>query len=473
MEHMPSDVLNFKESLSRMRKYMLGKAIESDDANDVEDLNGMGKALWEFISTIYDSHWDNLFMDNNKMTFRNKVKLQFSLQVSKPKVSLKGKEMVKPTFVSSLPPSIPAKLQKEVNEISKYFKKNTKAFPSKSYAQASSSTKLIFSIPLSDITRDALKIKETFPNLPNSKIDLVQKVINGSSTKPKLRINMTTKSPSRKQIIVPMSIELSKKFIKDSSMHVININRALKGINSKTIVDFICVEDKGIVIITNNISSNSNLQEIKKYIKNSFSSEVEQISSPRLPQSKSYLKIVEIPYINDITNSRFSSDDVESILRSNHIFNDIVLTSRPCIIKVSPKSDMSIIWIDIWDFQSSSNAKKIINRCFNVGSFIVTVQGANMNPGVSQCKNCWKWGHTAGVCHIQGAKCLKCNGPHLVEHHHHFVWYCKANNKINPPRLETKKGVLCPYSFKCINCKGNHQADSSDCPFWKHCFNKK
>ena len=45
MEHMPSDMLNFKESLSRMCKYMLGKAIESDDANDVEDLNSMGKAL--------------------------------------------------------------------------------------------------------------------------------------------------------------------------------------------------------------------------------------------------------------------------------------------------------------------------------------------------------------------------------------------------------------------------------------------
>jgi len=473
MEHMPSDMLNFKESLSRMRKYMLGKAIESNGANDIEDLNGMGKALWEFISAIYNSHWDNLFMDNNKTTFRNKVKSQFSPQVSKPKVSLKGKEMVKPTFVSSLLSPILAKSQKEVNEISKYFKKNTKASPSKSYMQASSSTKSTSSILLSDITRDALKIKETFPNLLNSKINLVQKVINGPSTKPKLRINMTIKGPSHKQITVPMSVELSKKFIKDSSMHVININHALKGINSKMIVDFICVEDKSIVITTNKISSNSDLQEIEKYIKNSFSSEVEQISSPRLPQSKFYLKIVGILYINDVTNSHFSSDDVKSILRSNHIFNNIVLASRPHIIKVSPKSNMSIIWIDIWDSQSGSNAKKIINRCFNVGSFIATVWGANMNPGVPQCKNCWKWGHMTGVCRIQGAKCLKCNGLHSVEHHHHFTWCCKANDKINPSRLETKKGIPCPHFFKCINCKGDHQADSSDCPFWKHRFNKE
>ena len=164
---------------------------------------------------------------------------------------------------------------------------------------------------MSNITRNMLKIKESFPNLPNAKIDLIQKVINGSDSKPKPRINMTTKGLSRKQVIIPMSNDLSKKFIKNSSMHVININQALNNINSKMIVDFICVKDKGIVITTNNISLNSDLQEIKKYIKNSLSTNAEQISSLRLPQSKSYLKIVGILYNSKITNSRISSNDVE------------------------------------------------------------------------------------------------------------------------------------------------------------------
>jgi len=238
-------------------------------------------------------------------------------------------------------------------------------------------------------------------------------------------------------------------------------------------VDFIHVEDKGIVITTNNISSNSDLQEIKNYIKSSLSSDAEQISSPRLPQSKFYLKIIGIPYNSKNANSHISSDDVKSILKSNHIFNDIVLTSKPCIIKVSPKSDMAIIWIDIWDTQSGSNAKKIINRHFNVGSFITTVRGANMNPDVPQCKNCWKWDHTVGVCCIQGAKCLKCNSPHLTDHHQHFAWCYKANDKTNPSRLETKRGDLCLHTFKYLNYKGDHQVDSYNCPFWKHHFNKE
>jgi len=115
------------------------------------------------------------------------------------------------------------------------------------------------------------------------------------------------------------------------------------------------------------------------------------------------------------------SDEVESILKANHIFNNIILMSKPRIIKVLPKSDIAIIQIDIWDTQNSSNVKKIINRHFNIGSFIAMVQEANMNLGVLQYKNCWKWGHMAGVCHIQGAKCVKYNGPHLTSHHCHFA----------------------------------------------------
>ena len=123
--------------------------------------------------------------------------------------------------------------------------------------------------------------------------------------------------------------------------------------------------------------------------------------------------------------------------------------------------------------QSGAKAKDLINRCFNVGSFIATIRGANTNPGVPQCKNCWRWGHSTFSCKIQGLKCIKCNGPHKSENHRKFGWCCKANEKMNPPWLETKKGEPCPHSFKCSNCWGDHQADSTQCPFWKHRFNRE
>ena len=156
---------------------------------------------------------------------------------------------------------------------------------------------------------------------------------------------------------------------------------------------------------------------------------------------------------------------MESIIKAFHIFNDIKIASKPHVCKMSLKSDMAIVWIDIWDSQNGISVKKIINWSLNIGSFITTVRGANMNSGVPQCKNCWKWGHTTFSCHFQGLRCIKHNRLHKSEHHHHFGWCCKANFKTNPLRLETKQGKPCPHTFKCINCKGDHQANSNTCSF--------
>jgi len=169
------------------------------------------------------------------MSFRNKVKSKFNPQVSKTLASNKGKEIVKPTYVSPLSPPIPEKMPKEVNEVSKYFKK-VNVPQKKSYTQVSS--KSLSSSSLKNIM-NTLKIKEIFPKLQNKKIDQVQKIINGNNSKPKLQINITTKDSSYKQIIVPMSKEAASKYIKDASTHIININSTLKSIKSGIIADFI------------------------------------------------------------------------------------------------------------------------------------------------------------------------------------------------------------------------------------------
>ena len=189
---------------------------------------------------------------------------------------------------------------------------------------------------MSNIARETLKIKEAFPSLQNKKIKQVQKIISGDS-KPKLCIHMTTKGPSHKQVIVPMSIESTKKLIKNSSAHVININRSLKSIKPNIIANFICIDDKDIIISTNNIANLLGLWEIEKYIKSSLCTNVDQIDSSSLPQSKSYLKIVSILYLSKQSNIQLSSEEVERILKSNYIFNNIVLAFKLRVIKVFPK----------------------------------------------------------------------------------------------------------------------------------------
>jgi len=47
------------------------------------------------------------------------------------------------------------------------------------------------------------------------------------------------KGPSRKHIIIPMSNDNNMKFMKNSSMHVTNINKVLRNAKSEVLVDFI------------------------------------------------------------------------------------------------------------------------------------------------------------------------------------------------------------------------------------------
>ena len=75
--------------------------------------------------------------------------------------------MAKPIYVSALSPLIPEKSPKEVNEISKYFKKNTNQAQKKSYAQVffKNSSTNISKNSSTTIAMETLKIKEIFPHL--------------------------------------------------------------------------------------------------------------------------------------------------------------------------------------------------------------------------------------------------------------------------------------------------------------------
>jgi len=77
-----------------------------------------------------------------------------------------------------------------------------------------------------------------------------------------------------------------------------------------------------------------------------------------------------------------TSNDVKHIIKQNHIFNNVTLASKLRVIKAFSKSDMAIIWINIWNAQSGARAKDLINRCFNVGKYIATIREANANLGI-------------------------------------------------------------------------------------------
>jgi len=132
----------------------------------------------------------------------------------------------------------------------------------------------------------------------------------------------------------------------------------------------------------------SDLQTIEQYIKNVNNINSNNMLTSHLLQSKHYLKIIDISYLIENTNTSINSSVIETILKNTYFFNNISLASKLRIIKVSLKSDIAIIWVDIWDSQSDTSAKTLINHCFNVESHIITVHDTNANSEVPQCKNC-------------------------------------------------------------------------------------
>ena len=144
-------------------------------------------------------------------------------------------------------------------------------------------------------TSKVIKIKEIFLSLEAKKIDQINIIIK-STPKTKPHIQMTTKGPSRKYIIIPMSSENITKFIKNSSLHVTNINRLLRNVKPKVLADFIQSYPLEIMVVTNKMASQLNLQIIKHYVKNADNINSLHVKVLRLSQSKSYLKIIGIPY---------------------------------------------------------------------------------------------------------------------------------------------------------------------------------
>jgi len=169
VKHFASDSKNIKDSLNFMVKYISNKQVNSGKANELNDFDDMGNAIWNFISSVYEAKWDFLFTDNKSTTLKSKISSKFTPRVAS-NMNKNNKEVTKPVPISiekaPPPPPLLAKSKNEVNTISKYFQGSKPMTepkkPTKSYAQAS---KQLAS------TSEVLKIKESFLALNAKQID--------------------------------------------------------------------------------------------------------------------------------------------------------------------------------------------------------------------------------------------------------------------------------------------------------------
>jgi len=74
-------------------------------SNDLGDLDGMGDAIWNFISSVYASKWDALYTDHKTDTLRSKISSKFTLRIP-PTNSNSKKNSPKsiPVMINKAPP---------------------------------------------------------------------------------------------------------------------------------------------------------------------------------------------------------------------------------------------------------------------------------------------------------------------------------------------------------------------------------
>jgi len=164
----------------------------------------------------------------------------------------------------------------------------------------------------------------------------------GQHTNKAKKVQFTTKRPSRKQTIIPVHNDLTESIMGNASTHVFQINTLLKNVKVLIHSEFICLCSGGIAIITNKVLNPSDLSIIGNYFKSVKGINSNDIPSPRLPQSKSYLKITGLPYLQANSN-KITSKNVTDFMKHIDLFENVSLTTKPRIIKASPKSDIAII----------------------------------------------------------------------------------------------------------------------------------
>ena len=158
---------------------------------------------------------------------------------------------------------------------------------------------------------------------------------------------MITKGPSRKQIIISIAKSNTELIINSASSNITNISKCLKNTKSDIIADFIHLTNDEVIITTHKPANMSDLLIIKKYMKNINNINLNNIDYPCLPKFKSYLKIIGLSH--NMENGVLTPEVINGVLKDSHLFKNVVLASKPWVIKAFPKSDIAVVWIDLWN----------------------------------------------------------------------------------------------------------------------------
>ncbi|KAL9710067.1 hypothetical protein Ac2012v2_007129 [Leucoagaricus gongylophorus] len=225
------------DSLSRMRSFI------KHHPNPTErEVKPVVEKLWRLIDIIYTANWDTVpFSKDKNLTIRKCIGdriIPYYMQ-NQPSTESSNTTMTNtpsplPSTEVAPPPTI--SIPRAPPPPNKNDESTTKKDPKllnlkKSYVQASKSN-------LSRI-EDIVRVKEAFPALSADEVGKVFKIKNSRGDNRKPKINMTTRGPSRKEVIIPMAKYIAELMINSAHNHITNINKCLRNSKSDIVTDFI------------------------------------------------------------------------------------------------------------------------------------------------------------------------------------------------------------------------------------------
>ena len=237
------DAENIQISLSRIINYIKHHPVNKKTLSG--EFVPVVKGLWEFVEALLSNKWDILIFNKEAtlsirkcfqekiISYYNNLESMKTNLAKKPLSSMPSdpssfsKVISSPTVNTPVVPPPPTKSAESL------VKKTPKPLNmKKSYAQASKAN------ILSNI-EDVIWVKEVFPALSADKVGKMLNIKNRGIDMKKHKINMMTRGPSRREVIIPMTKVNTELIINSAYIHISNINKCLKNSKSDIITDFI------------------------------------------------------------------------------------------------------------------------------------------------------------------------------------------------------------------------------------------
>src|SRR6267154_411362 len=319
---------------------------------------------------------------------------------------------------------------------------------------------------------DLVTLTRTMPDLEPERIVAMHQAAISSATATKQRINSTTTGPSRRQILVSLPRDLHISGATFPGI-VAQANRALD--KSSLEVESVHFAYGGISLLTSRVPSPAEIALLAGAV--GIRLNLREPPSASLPRSRTFMKILDVPYyMQDDKGKTLSIDSafIRRILVVSHLAPHIDLANSPRIMRNARGSDTATVWFDIHDSQSGAARSALAGKSIQFGSHSCLIHGAKANPGSPLCQRCWRWGHSTRSCRVQTSSCPQCAGPHSEANHRSHAACCKEQPDATPPVAATPFGIPCPHESRCVNCHSLHAAnDKKKCPFWRHRFDRE